>query len=245
MLIALTILLAFCGGPLLLCDQLEPFLGSFWAFALCFSPLFSMAMGALSSGEGELRLSRLFASSGLLGTALLALIDAWAMWMLLSGQVEHNVGMHWLGVFAGVFACLGYVQVWSRGYAESVMVFGEHTQDIGALVASLALTFIALWLYPHDPELSASTALFFGGCSLVFIHALSTKLDPGAPAAHELPPEQLHRRRRRIGALLFLWSTAMVLVSTSFPLLYQLLIGLLGLFGLIISIAPNARWLDA
>lgn len=246
MLIALTILLAFCGGPLLLCDHLAPSLGPFWAFALCFSPLFSIAMGALSSDDPvESRLGRLFASSGLLGTALLALIDAWALWMLLSDQVEQNLGLHWLGVFAGVFACLGYVQVWSRGYARSVMVFGEHTQEISALAVSLAFTFLGLWLYPHDPELGASSALLFGGMSVVFIHSLRTKLDPERPATHELPPAQLRRRRRRTGALLCAWALGMLWLSPSYPLLFRLAIGLLALFGLLLAIAPGARWLEA
>lgn len=246
MLIALTILLAFCGGPLILCDLLAPYLGSFWAFALCFSPLFSIGMGALSSDDpSEFGLSRLFVSSGLLGVVLLALIDAWAMWMLLSGQVEHNLGLHWLGEFAGVFACLGYVQVWSRGYARSVMVFGEHTQDIAALAASIAFTFAGLWLYPHDPELGATSALLFGGMSLVLILSLRTKLDPELPDPHELPPEQLRRRRRLGGALLFGWGLALILISPSYPLIFHGAVGLVALLGLVVSLVPDARWLSA
>ena len=138
MIVVITILLAFCGGPLILCDALTPWLGQRWAFVLCFSPLFSMAMGALCSQDVEPgRLGRLFLSSGLLATVLLALIDGWALWLLLNGEVDTNAGLHGLGVLAGGVACLGYVQLWSNGWARTMAVFGRHASEVAVLLLNL------------------------------------------------------------------------------------------------------------
>lgn len=117
-------LLAFCGGPLVLADALAGPCGDPWSFAVAFTPVALIAMGAFALRDAEHSgaehsdaehsgVERLFAWGGLLGVVLLTAIDAWALTHLLARPLvpphRADLGLIWLGLGVGGLVIARYL----------------------------------------------------------------------------------------------------------------------------------------
>ncbi len=107
--IKLTSLAAFVGGPLYCCDLLKPTIGDPANFAVCSAPLGLMLLATFAVlEEPPTRATRLVAAAGLLGALALVSMDAFAAVQLLSGATHPNAQMIEFGNVAGVAASAAY-----------------------------------------------------------------------------------------------------------------------------------------
>lgn len=106
-------LLSFCGGPLLVTDELKPRLGTGWAMALTFAPIAAMIFGAFPLGvdaEDEPdRLDRACVWAGLGGVVVLLGMDAYAVWKLSVSPARADLGLMTVGLCVGLLSSVWYV----------------------------------------------------------------------------------------------------------------------------------------
>ena len=107
--IKLTSLAAFVGGPLYCCDLLKPRLGDPLNFIVCFAPLALMLLATFAVLENQpTTANRAIAGAGLFGALGLVGMDAFTAIQLLSGVHHPNEQMIEFGIVAGVAAALAY-----------------------------------------------------------------------------------------------------------------------------------------
>lgn len=103
MTLKLGVLLAFCGGPLVLFDLLKPHTGTQLAFGLMFLPAVLVVFGAYSLWqECPTRWDRAMVWCGLAGTALLMIMDLAGLLELASSGHRADAGLIQLGIAVGV-----------------------------------------------------------------------------------------------------------------------------------------------
>ena len=107
--VKLTSLAAFVGGPLYCCDLLKPKIGDPANFAVCFAPLAIMLLATFAVlEEPPTRVHRIIAGVGILGALGLVGMDAFAAISLLGGATHPNAQMIEFGIVAGVAASAAY-----------------------------------------------------------------------------------------------------------------------------------------
>lgn len=112
-------LLSFCGGPLLIADELKPRVGAGWApLALTFWPIVLMIFGAFPLGvdseEEPDRMDSISVWAGLLGVVVLLVMDAYAMWRLSVIPPRADLGLMTVGILVGVLSSIWYVALARR-----------------------------------------------------------------------------------------------------------------------------------
>lgn len=112
LLVRLLALLAFCGGPLYLSDELRGSLGQPWAFIVAFAPVALLVFGALAfRDEPTEKMARLSIRGGLVGSALIILENGYAAWRMSSaGEPHPNQKLITFGIFAGTVGAGLYVR---------------------------------------------------------------------------------------------------------------------------------------
>jgi hypothetical protein len=106
LLLRVTAILSFCGGPLHLSELLRVSLGQLPAFLVAFAPVALLLVGALAFRDRPSeKMARLSIRGGLLGSALLVAENAFAAWRLSRGEPHPHQGIITFGIFVGTVGC--------------------------------------------------------------------------------------------------------------------------------------------
>lgn len=108
-LIKILALLAFCGGPLYVCDLLKPALGQDPAFVLCYGPVGLMVFASFSLMEdAPTAFAKAVVVVGAVGALIVLGMDVFTAWRLMSGPAYADRGLVSVGVPVGVLAVALY-----------------------------------------------------------------------------------------------------------------------------------------
>ncbi|MGB0678978.1 MAG: hypothetical protein ACPGUV_04895 [Polyangiales bacterium] len=111
LLVKVLALLAFCGGPLWLTDQLQPALSRLVAFVVASAPVMLAVFGVVSMAEEHpMTAWRVVAWVGALGVVALLPLGTWATLQCFDGQCGHSsTGLVLFGAFCGLVASVAYL----------------------------------------------------------------------------------------------------------------------------------------
>lgn len=106
LLLKLSALFSFCGGPLVLADWLKPQMDKQLAFAVAFLPTAALIFGVYSLWSAERdRWDKIMVSFGALGAVTLIGVNIFAAWELVMAPQRADAGLIELGIAVGtVFA---------------------------------------------------------------------------------------------------------------------------------------------
>jgi hypothetical protein len=119
-LLKVTFLIAFCGGPMLLAGILGPILGKPWALLTPMAPLLLMLLGALSFQDPGGAFERWSVRLGLGGALVNLGMQTWGAAHLLIHPPAHGGGLHWTGIAMGYLAGGAYLFLALRWPPEPV-----------------------------------------------------------------------------------------------------------------------------
>ena len=110
MILKLAGLFSFAGGPLFWADALKPVMKNPWPFAVTFVPVGMMIFGmaTISDREPPTLLSRAVVWMGLVGGALLGVMNLGALWKIIDGFAHPNQTMILVGMVVGTVATAWY-----------------------------------------------------------------------------------------------------------------------------------------
>lgn len=109
LLVKLTALLSFCGGPLLVAELLEPALGGPGSFVAAFAPLAVVLYGALFLEDpSPARLDLAIVRAGLCGVPPVMGMNVYAVWHLAAHPARPDQALIALGVVVGTLAAALY-----------------------------------------------------------------------------------------------------------------------------------------
>lgn len=116
-------LLAYCGGPLLIADELKPRVGKGWAFALTFIPILLLIFGAFpllrsDPDEEDDRFDAVSVRGGQIGIVLLLASNVYAVWALAQGRERADSGLVAFGIVVGIGVSIGYAVRARRYFAR-------------------------------------------------------------------------------------------------------------------------------
>jgi len=115
LLFKLALLLSFCGGPMLIADLLKPMIGQLEAFAITFAPLAVTGFCALYLEDDEPgNWGREAALAGLVGVAIVAMMNAFAVWQLATGPERADGSLNAFGIVVGIVSSAVYVYLARR-----------------------------------------------------------------------------------------------------------------------------------
>jgi len=112
------ILFGFCGGALLISDQLKPIYGLWPVFIVLFAPFLMVMVGIFVLSESSLTpRGRVMVQIGFVGIAVIFAFNAYALWFFARGGQHLSRGLILIGIVVGTLGSLAYATVARRKLA--------------------------------------------------------------------------------------------------------------------------------
>ena len=117
--VKLAALYSFCGGPLLVSEQLKPRFGTQWAFLLTIVPVLVMFMGAMFlEDDVEDRFAGAVVWWGRQGLYVVLAMHAYAIWRFAHGLHVSEQWLYYTGIVVGLIWTAVYLRA-GRRWAEA------------------------------------------------------------------------------------------------------------------------------
>lgn len=108
-------LFSFCGGPLLVSDQLKPHFGTHVAFLVTVTPVLAMLLGALFLEDlVEDRIARAAVWWGRQGLYVVLTMHAYAIWRFAHGLHVSEQWLYYAGIGVGLIWSIVYLRASRR-----------------------------------------------------------------------------------------------------------------------------------
>ena len=128
-------LFSFCGGPLLVSDQLKPRVGTDAAFLLTVAPVLVMLIGALFLEDGvEDRLARAAVWCGRQGLYVVFAMHAYAIWWFARGHYVSEQWLYYTGIVVGLIWSAVYLRAGRRWFVPRDQGAGTPSERDGSSI---------------------------------------------------------------------------------------------------------------